>query len=220
MDPWVTTLQPVPPPGVGCDFPGKGSPPFGASGASVCLRVLSYLGKCRQEGWPLCVLVMTVTSQPLGFRSCLKLLGRPTEPARGGSSLTLDLVVPSRAAGRLGAALAKVRPVCGGPGFVPTVHLETSVAPAVGLSTAAALRSLRSPCQPASPVRGSCESRRAQRWEKGWGMGSSSWAGPPSKAEACACEWGLSVGRYGASDPPGPALAPACRPWGRSRQLG
>lgn len=50
-----------------------GDPTFGASGAFVCLRVVSYLGKYRQEGWPLYVLVLTMTSQPLELGSCLKL---------------------------------------------------------------------------------------------------------------------------------------------------
>lgn len=44
-------------------------------------------------------------------------------------------------------------------------------------------------------------------------MGSSSWAGPASQAEACTCEWGLSVGRHRASDPPGPT-------WHRPAALG
>lgn len=53
---------------------GWGHPPLtDASGASTCQRAVSCLGKCRQEGCPLGVLVLTVTSQPLGLRSCLKL---------------------------------------------------------------------------------------------------------------------------------------------------
>lgn len=54
---------------------GWGSPPCvtGASGASKCEGVVSYLPTCRQEGWPLGVLVLAVTSQHPGLRACLKL---------------------------------------------------------------------------------------------------------------------------------------------------
>lgn len=50
--------------------PGVGLPP---SRVSKCQKVASYLGQYRQEGWSLGGMVLTVTSQHLGLRYCLKL---------------------------------------------------------------------------------------------------------------------------------------------------